>query len=68
VLGILTLPAVKTLQPGALFGPALRPSPEALATVGVAVLVSLLATLLLWGDRIQWRAPREQQQEAETEA
>jgi hypothetical protein len=68
VLGILTLPAVKSLQPGALFGPALRPSTEALAAVGVAVLVSLWATLLLWGDRIQWRAPREQQQEAETEA
>ncbi len=68
VLGILTLPAVKILTPGALFGPELRPSTEALVLSIWLAGASLLTTALLWAGRIQWRAPREQEREAETNA
>jgi hypothetical protein len=68
VLGILTLPAVKALQPGSLFGPEFRPSVEALLlTVGLALL-SVTAAALLWAGRLQWKAPSEQQKEAEANA
>ena len=68
VLGILTLPAVQILSPGALFGPAIRPSGEALAITWALAVVSIAATALLWAGRLQWRAPPEQQREAEANA
>lgn len=68
VLGILALPAVQLLSPGALFGPAIRPSAELLlAAVGLAI-ASIAVTALLWAGRLQWKAPREQQVEAEANA
>ena len=68
VLGVITLPAVKVLSPGAVFGPALRPSTEALMAVAAATLVFTTATALLWAGRLQWQAPPEQQREAEQNA
>ncbi len=68
VLGILTLPAVKILAPGAMFGPELRPSTEALLLSIALAGVTVLTTVLLWTGRIQWRAPREQKREAEANA
>jgi hypothetical protein len=68
VLGILTLPAVKVLQPGCLFGPEIRPSLEALVVTLLLAALSVAATALLWSGRLQWRAPREQQKEAEANA
>ena len=68
VLGILTLPAVKSLSPGALFGPELRPSMVALAAVVLATAITVLLALAAWAGRVQWRAPREQQREAELNA
>ena len=68
VLGVLTLPAVQILAPGALFGPEIRPSSEALAVTLVLAVVSIAATALLWAGRLQWRAPPEQQREAEANA
>ncbi len=68
VLGILTLPAVEVLAPDTLFGAAIRPSPEMLAaTLGLA-MASIAATALLWAGRLQWKAPPEQQREAEANA
>lgn len=68
VLGVLTLPAVKLLEPGGLFGPELRPSMPAVAACAAAAGISVLVTAILWSGRIQWRAPREQQREAELNA
>lgn len=67
-LGILTLPAVQVLRPGALFGPELRPSSELLVVALGLALASIAATALLWAGRLQWRAPPEQQREAEANA
>lgn len=68
ILGVLTFPAVQLLNAGALFQPAFAPSTQ-LSMIAVALgLVSVLATALVWSNRIQWRAPREQQQEAESNA
>jgi hypothetical protein len=68
ILGILTLPAVKVLEPGALFGPELRPSAELLGVSLVLAVLSIAATVLLWTGRLRWQAPREQQREAEQNA
>jgi hypothetical protein len=68
VLGVLTLPAVKILQPGALFGPEIRPSYEALAITLTLAAFSVAAAALLWAGRLQWKAPSEQQKEAEAKA
>jgi hypothetical protein len=68
VLGILTLPAVKVLAPGALFGPSFRPSTDLLVITLTAAAASIAATALLWAGRLQWKAPPEQQREAEANA
>lgn len=68
VLGVLTLPAVQLLKPGALFGPELRPSSELLVLTLALAAGSIAATALLWAGRLQWRAPPEQQREAEANA
>jgi hypothetical protein len=68
VLGILTLPAVQVLTPGALFGEAIRPSAGLLIATLAAAGVSVVTTAVLWAGRLQWRAPREQQREAEANA
>jgi hypothetical protein len=68
VLGVLALPAVEILSPGVLFGAAIRPSIELLGIALLLALLSVMATALLWAGRLQWKAPREQQQEAEANA
>ncbi len=68
ILGILTLPAVETLRPGALFGDGFRPSALGLLVTVVLAALSIAATALLWAGRLQWKAPREQQREAEANA
>jgi hypothetical protein len=68
VLGIITLPAVGILAPGSLFGPELRPSIEGFVATLVLAAVSIAATALLWAGRLQWKAPPEQQREAEANA
>lgn len=69
VLGILTLPAVQILAPGALFSAtAMRPSLELFLATIVLTIASIAATALLWAGRLQWKAPREQQREAEANA
>ena len=68
VVTILTIPAVKLLPPSVLYRPALGPSATALlvSLVGAVLLGVLVA--LAWRGRIDWRAPREQQREAEAHA
>ena len=67
-LGIATIPAVKLLPPSVLYQPELGPSAEALL-ISVAVSAALAALVYaLWSDRIEIRAPSEQQREAEEHA
>jgi hypothetical protein len=67
-LGIATIPAVKLLPPSALYQPELGPSAEALL-ISFAVSAALAALVYaLWSDRIDVRAPSEQQREAEEHA
>jgi hypothetical protein len=68
LLGIATIPAVKLLMPSVLYQPEIGPSAEA---VLVSVVVSAALAVLvyvLWSDRIDVKAPSEQQREAEEHA
>jgi hypothetical protein len=66
--GVLTLPAIKLLAPGVLFGAYFRPSTELLVVVVLFTLASIAAMVAAWTGRVDWRAPREQQREAELNA
>jgi ABC-type multidrug transport system fused ATPase/permease subunit len=68
VLSIVTIPIVKLLPPSALYQPELGPSRAALlvALALAAMLVPLV--FFSWSGRIDWKAPREQQREAEEHA
>jgi hypothetical protein len=67
-LTVLTIPAVKLLPPSVLYRPELAPSPAALLVALALAGVSLLFVYLVWLGRIDWRAPAEQQREAEEHA
>jgi hypothetical protein len=65
LLAIATIPAVKIFPPSVLYQPEIGPSTGALlSTLGVSAALGGLA-YLLWSGRIEWRAPTEQQREAE---
>jgi hypothetical protein len=65
LLAIATIPAVKIFPPSVLYQPEIGPSAGALlATLGVSAALGGIA-YLLWSGRIEWRAPAEQQREAE---
>ncbi len=65
VLGTFTLPALKLLPPSAFFSPGIGPSVTLTAwSIGIATLTTL-AMLLAWRGRLAWKAPREQQRQAE---
>jgi hypothetical protein len=67
-LAIATIPAVKIFPPSVLYQPEIGPSTAALlAMLGVSAALGGLACLL-WYGRIEWRAPAEQQREAEEHA
>jgi hypothetical protein len=64
-LAIATIPAVKIFPPSVLYQPEIGPSPAALlCALGLSVVLGGLA-YLLWSGRVEWRAPAEQQREAE---
>ena len=68
LMSMLTIPAVKLMHPSVLFQPELGPSNVAM-TVTIALSALLVAlTYVLWNSRIDWQAPRAQQQEAEKNA
>ena len=65
VLAIATIPAVKIFPPSVLYQPEIGPSTGALlAMFGASAALGGIA-FLLWSGRIEWRAPAEQQREAE---
>jgi hypothetical protein len=68
VLSISTIPAVKLLPPSVLYQPELAPSPGALLVALALSAVLLALVYLLWAGRIEWKAPPEQQREAEEHA
>lgn len=68
VINIGAFPLVKTLTPDVFYRPAIGPSPGMLYTCLLAALLLTLAALLAWKGRVSWRAPREQQREAEQAA
>jgi hypothetical protein len=65
LLSIATIPAVKVLPPSVLYQPEIGPSTEAvLVTFAVTAALTVLV-YVLWSDRIEVKAPAEQQREAE---
>jgi hypothetical protein len=65
VLNIGAFPAVKLLPPDVFYQPEIGPSPMILGATAVAALVSTVSASLVWRGRVCWRAPLEQQREAE---
>ena len=65
LLNIGAFPAVKALPPSVLYHPEVGPSTAVLAVGTTVTAVLLLAAYAAWHGRISWRAPREQQREAE---
>jgi hypothetical protein len=68
LLSISTIPLVKLAAPSALFRPELGPSLYALLSAGALSVVLLALVYFLWSDRIELKAPPEQQREAEEHA
>jgi len=68
LLSICTIPLVKLLSPAAFYRPELGPSWTLFAGLALAALVGVFLTLAVWSDRIDWRASRWQQREAEQNA
>lgn len=65
LLSIATIPAVKLLPPSVLYQPEIGPSTAALlVTLAVTAALTVLV-YVLWSDRIEVKAPAEQQREAE---
>lgn len=65
VLGIGTFPAVKLLSSSVLYRPEFAPSAGLLAWTGAIAALLGTAAFAAWNGRLAWRAPREQQREAE---
>jgi hypothetical protein len=68
LLAIATIPAVKLLPPSVLYQPEIGPSSNALLVALVLSGVLLVLVWAAWSGRIEWRAPQEQQREAEEHA
>jgi hypothetical protein len=68
VINIGAFPAVKFLSPEILYRPEIGPSPGMVYITLVAALALSVAALLAWKGRVCWRAPVEQQREAERAA
>jgi hypothetical protein len=68
ILSVATIPIVKLLPPSVLYQPDVGSSAGAL--LGALVLSGVSAALVYfsWSGRIDWKAPREQQREAEEQA
>jgi hypothetical protein len=60
-------PAAALTSPRIFYRPEIGPSPEFLLVTGLAFALLAAVAWLCWRGRITWRAPREQQREAERE-
>jgi hypothetical protein len=58
-------PAVKLLPPDVFYQPEIGPSPSMLAVISAIAMILLIIAVVVWRGRVCWRAPREQQREAE---
>ena len=68
VLSISTIPIAKLLPPSVLYQPEIGPSAQALL-LSLAVSIGLLAVVYwIWAGRVAWKAPKEQQREAEEQS
>jgi hypothetical protein len=67
-LAIVTIPVVKTVPSSVLYQPEMGPSVPTLAIVTAIAAASLGVAIVAWRGRIAWRAPQEQQREAEANA
>lgn len=65
VINIGAFPAVKVLPPDIFYRPEIGPSPALLIAVAAVMLLSVLIAAVAWRRRVCWRAPVEQQREAE---
>jgi hypothetical protein len=63
LLGIITIPAVKLLPPDVLYQPELGPSRGAFVVILAVAMLVAVAVVAVWGRRIDWHAPPEQQRE-----
>jgi hypothetical protein len=68
LLSIATIPAAKLLPPSVLYQPELGPSASALLATLATAAALLVLVYGLWSNRIEWKAPREQQLDAEQES
>jgi hypothetical protein len=68
LLSISTLPLVKLAAPSVLYRPELGPSLYALLCAAALAVVLVALVYFLWWDRIELKAPPEQQREAEEHA
>jgi hypothetical protein len=57
LLSVLTIPAVRLLQPSALYRPEIGPAPLALGAMGLATAGMASAAAFAWRGRLDWRAP-----------
>ena len=60
-------PTVALTSPAIFYHPEIGPSPAFLLVTGLAFAFFAALAWLCWRGRITWRAPREQQREAEKE-
>ena len=60
-------PTVALTSPAIFYRPEIGPSPGFLLVTGLAFALASTLAWLCWHNRITWRAPREQQREAERE-
>ena len=67
-INIGAFPAVKFLRPDILYRPEIGPAPAMLYATLVTALALSATALLVWKGRVCWRAPVEQQREAERAA
>jgi hypothetical protein len=68
ILSLLPFPAIKVLSPGALYQPELAPSAALIAGLFAAAVGTLAALPFAWSGRMQRRATKWQQNEAERNA
>lgn len=68
VINIGAFPAVKLLPPDVFYRPEIGPSPGLFVACATAAVIATAVAAFVWRGRIAWRAPLEQQREADQAA